>query len=295
LQNACKLFGWLWAAAFLLPKDRSAMRYSMDIVALALYLASLSGYVLHLYRDRLWSGRVASGLLVLAIVAHYYALLERARAIHAVPYDDLYGSMSLFAWLLAVTYLGLETYHRQRAVGSLVVPFVILWLAVAMSVAPSSVQHAPQANGALFALHITIGILAYAAFAISFLLSVIYLIQNRVLRRGLPGFAFWRFPALEVLERMSRSSVWVGLVALAIGTTLGFVWEHRLTGHFAVADPKVLATLIVLAAYIIYLAIVRAPAWRGARAALVCVCNFAIVLFSYTVVNLYFTGFHRFF
>lgn len=267
----------------------------MDIVALALYAASFAGYAMHLYRGRPWSGHIATLLLILAILAHYYALLDRSRAIHAIPYDDLYGSMSLFAWLLAVTYLGLETYHRQRAVGSLVVPFVMLWLAIAVAVAPSSVQHEPPANGALFALHITIGILAYAAFAISFLLSVIYLIQNRVLRRGRPGLAFWRFPALEVLERMSRSSVWVGLIALAIGTALGFVWEHELTGHFAVADPKVLATLIVLALYAIYLSIVHAPAWRGARAAIVCACNFVIVLFSYTIVNLYFTGFHRFF
>ena len=273
------------------------MKYSigMDIVALVLYLASFAGYTVHLYRDRRWSGIAATVLLILAIVAHYYALLERSRVIHAIPYDDLYGSMSLFAWLLAVTYLGLETYHRRRAVGSFVVPFVILWLVIAMVVAPARVHHEPAANGALFAFHITIGILAYAAFAISFLLSLIYLVQNRVLRGGRPGLAFWRFPALDVLERMSRSSVWVGLVALAIGTTLGFMWEHRLTGHFAIADPKVLATLVVLAVYAIYLSIVHAPAWRGVRAASVCACNFVIVLFSYTIVNLYFTGFHRFF
>jgi len=267
----------------------------LDVLALCLYVASFAFYVLDLYHERVRSGRVATLLLIAGLVAHYYALLERARIIHAIPYDDLYGSMSLFAWLLAVTYLGLEVFHRKRAVGSLVVPFVIFWLVVAMAVAPSSQPHAPAANGALFALHITIGILAYASFAISFLLSLIYLIQNRILRRGRPGLAFWRFPALEVLERMSRSSVWIGLVALIAGTSLGFVWEHRLTGHFAIADPKVLFTLLVLAVYAIYLAIVRAPAWRGARAALLCACNFVIVLFSYTVVNLYFTNFHRFF
>lgn len=272
------------------------MTYSMgmDITALGLYAASFAGYVLHLYRGGRWSGRTATLLLVLALVAHYYALLERSHVTHAIPYDDLYGSMSLFSWLLALTYLGLETLHRQRAVGSLVVPFAMIWLALAVGVAPSRVPHDPPANGALFALHITIGILAYAAFAISFLLSVIYLIQNRVLRRGRPGLAFWRFPALDVLERMSRSSVAIGLVALAVGTTLGFVWEHRLTGHFAMADAKVLATMIVLAVYVIYLVLAHAPAWRGARAALLCACNFAIVLFSYTVVNLYFTEFHRF-
>lgn len=273
------------------------MTYSMgmDIAALVLYAASFAGYVLHLYRGGRWSGRIATLLLILAIVVHYYALLERSRAIHAIPYDDLYGSMSLFAWLLALTYLGLELFHRQRAVGSVVVPFVIAWLAAGVAVAPSRILHDPPANGALFAFHITVEILAYAAFAISFLLSTIYLIQNRVLRGGRPGLAFWRFPALDVLERMSRSSVTVGLAALVAGTALGFIWEHRLTGHFAIADAKVLATLIVLALYAIYLAVARSPAWRGARAALLCACNFAIVLFSYTAVNLYFTGFHRFF
>lgn len=268
---------------------------SMDVLALILYAVSFACYVLNLYHERLWTGRLATALLALGILAHYYGLLERSRIIHAIPYDDLYGSMSLFAWLLAVTYLGLELYHRKRAVGSLVVPFVIFWLIVAASIAPSSVRHQPSANGALFALHITIGILAYAAFAISFLLNVIYLIQDRVLRRGRPGLAFWRFPALEALERMSRSSVWVGLVALVIGTSLGFAWMHQLTGHFGIADPKVLVTLLVLTVYAIYLSIVHAPAWRGARAALVCACNFIVVLFSYTIVNLYFTNFHRFF
>ncbi|MGC1934753.1 MAG: cytochrome c biogenesis protein CcsA [Candidatus Acidiferrales bacterium] len=271
------------------------MRLVMDFAALGFYIASFACYAADLFRDRRWIGRLATLFLILGLVAHYYALMERSRVIHAIPYDDLYGSMSLFAWLVALTYLGLEIYHRQRAVGSLVLPFVIFWLVVAVSVAPSSVHHVTVMSGALFALHITIGIWAYGAFAISFLLSLVYLFQNRVLRGGRPGLAFWRFPALEVLERMSRSSVWVGLVLLLVGTTLGFTWEHRLTGHFAAADPKVLVTLVVVAIYAAYLAILHAPAWRGARAAFVCACNFVIVLFSYTVVNLYFTRFHRFY
>jgi ABC-type uncharacterized transport system permease subunit len=271
------------------------MNPQLDYGSLALYAASFAFYALNLYRAKRWIGWLATILLVCGIAAHYYALLERARMIHAIPYDDLYGSMSLFAWLVAVTYLGLELFHRQRAVGSLVLPFVMFWELLAIVVAPSSVPHAARETGALFALHITIGILAYSAFAISFLLSVIFLVQNHILRRGRPGLAFWRFPALDLLERMSRSSVWVGWLALIVSTSFGFVWERRLSGHFGIADPKVLATLLVLAIYAGYLWIVRAPAWRGARAAVVCACNFAVVLFSYTVVNLYFTGFHRYF
>ena len=54
----------------------------------------------------LWLGRMATFLLAGGIVMHYFALLERSRWIHTVPYNDLYGSMSLFAWLLGITLSG---------------------------------------------------------------------------------------------------------------------------------------------------------------------------------------------
>src|SRR3972149_4183545 len=86
------------------------------------------------------------------------------------------------------------------------------------------------ARGPLLALHITLNVLGYAAFALSFVLSVIYLIQNRLLRHHRLKTLVWRFPALEMLERMSRSSVAVGLVSLLAGMALGVVWVSRIYG-----------------------------------------------------------------
>src|SRR5208337_1009600 len=98
----------------------------------------------------------------------------------------------------------------------------------------------PPARGSLFAFHVTLNTWAYAAFALSFVLSMIYLVQDRILRSHHPGAAFWRFPALDVLDRMSRSSVYVGLVALVVGVAGGFIWRHRLTGAYSWGDPKVI-------------------------------------------------------
>jgi len=98
-----------------------------------------------------------------------------------------------------------------------------------------------------------------------------------------------------VLDRMSRSSVYIGLVALIFGVAMGFVWEHRLRGNYSFGDPKVIVTVAILGVYAAYLALSRNAQWRGARAALLCAMNFVIVMFSYTFVNLYLTKFHRFF
>jgi len=261
--------------------------------SLVLYLASFAVYGWLLQASQRKIGAAATLLLSAAIATHYAALLQRSHELHAVPYQDLAGSMSLFAWLLALTYLGLEALHRQRSVGPLVLPFVILFF-VASGAMPGSSAAAP-AHGALFALHVTTNVLAYAAFAISFVLSAIYLLQNRVLRQRQPGSAFWRFPPLETLERVSRSAVWVGTAALLFGTALGFYWSHQLQGRAWNADAKEILAILILAAYGAYLWLGRTTAWRGARAAGLCVANFLLVLFSYTIVNLYLTRYHRYF
>jgi ABC-type transport system involved in cytochrome c biogenesis permease subunit len=267
----------------------------MGLLSLALYAASFLCYARLLYAPNLWLGRLATLLLAGGIASHYFALLERSMGTNTVPYDDLYGSMSLFAWLLGITYLGLELFHRQRSVGAFVTLLLVVWMAVLGWLAPHEMPPPPPARGPLFAFHVTLNTWAYAAFALSFVLSIVYLVQDRVLRSHRPGAAFWRFPALDVLDRMSRSSVFVGLAALAFGVASGLVWEHRLTGMYAWGDPKVIVTLLIVGVYIAYLLLSRTTGWRGSRAALVCTLNFAIVLFSYTLVNLYLTRFHRFF
>jgi ABC-type transport system involved in cytochrome c biogenesis permease subunit len=267
----------------------------LSILSLVVYAASFGCYARVLSVPNLWVGRTATLLLGGGITLHYFALLERSKWIHSVPYDDLYGSMSLFAWLLAITYLGVEIFHQQRSVGAFVTLLLILWIVLLDILAPKMKPVAPPARGALFALHVTLNTWAYAAFALSFVLSLIYIAQDNFLRSRRLGREFWHFPALDALDRMARTSVYIGLVALLAGVSLGLVWAHRLTGGYALGDPKVIITAAILLVYVAYLWLSRSAAWRGARAARLCAINFVMVLFSYTFVNLYLTRFHRYF
>lgn len=263
----------------------------LTVVAYGLSLVLYAGF---LGTGKALTGRLATLLLAMGLVTHYFALLERARGLHTVPYHDLYGSMSLFGWLLALTYLGLELYHRQRSVGAFVLPFILVFF-VAAHLAPADRYSPPDAHGPTFAFHVTLSILAYSAFALSFVLSVIFLGEERLLRRHKLGAMVWRLPPLELLEQMSRSSVLVGLVSIAIGTALGFLWVDRLSDKYSFYDPKYAITLLVLALYAVYFRLARKTAWRGARASKLCVFNFVVVVLSFTVVNLYLSHSHRYF
>jgi ABC-type uncharacterized transport system permease subunit len=264
------------------------------LATLFFYVTSLALYIWNLREPSRMAGIGATFCLLGALGLHYLALLERSRLIHAVPYDDLFGSLSLFAWLLAATYLVLEAIHRRQAVGPFVLPIVIVVFLLAHMSEARPIK-APPAQGPLFAFHVTLNILAYSAFAISFVLSVIFLLQNRRLRDHKLGSVGWRFPALDVLERMTRSSVLIGCGSLAVGMTAGFIWEHRLQGRYWNGDPKVVVTILILAVYVSYTLLSQTPAWRGARASALCIFNFMFVIFSYSIVNRYLSHFHRYF
>jgi ABC-type uncharacterized transport system permease subunit len=258
------------------------------------YAVSLALYILNLREPSRAAGIGATICLIGGLALHYLALLARSRMIHAVPYDDLFGSLSLFAWLLAATYLGLEAIHRRRVVGPFVLPIVLVLFLFAHIPEAHPIK-APPAQGPLFAFHVTLNILAYSAFAISFVLSIIYLVQNRRLRGHKLGVVGWRFPALDVLERMTRSSVLIGLGSLAVGMVAGFILVHRLQGTYWDGDPKVIATVLILVAYVVYILLGRTAAGRGSRASALCILNFFFVLFSYIIAGPFLSHFHRYY
>src|SRR5260370_3824121 len=167
-------------------------------LTLSAYSLSLVSYLRFLYAGKPLAGRLGTIFLGLGLVAHYFALLERSRGLHSVPYHALYGSMSLFGWLLALTYLGLELYHRQRSVGAFVLPFVLVFF-LAAHLAPADRLSPPAAHGIMFAFHVTLSILAYAAFALSFVLSLIFLGEERLLRSHKLCNMVWRLPPPALL------------------------------------------------------------------------------------------------
>jgi len=270
------------------------MNHIYLILTLVAYVLSFVLYFLSLETGKLLAGRLGTLLLGLGLIAHYFALLERSRGLHTVPYHDLYGSMSLFGWLLAVTYLSLELYHQQRSVGAFVLPFILVFF-LAAHLAPPDRMPPPTEHGVVFALHVTLSILAYAAFALSFVLSLIFLAEQRLLRSHNLGNVVWRLPPLELLEQMSQSGVLVGLISIAVGTALGFVAVDRAAGQNSYFDPKYIITLVVLALYVIYFRLARTASWRGARASKLCIFNFVVVVLSFTLVNLYLSHSHRYF
>jgi ABC-type uncharacterized transport system permease subunit len=260
-------------------------------LAVAFYGAAEATAVLALVARRERFAWVTPALVAIGLVLHFRDLLVRARALGSVPYRTLGGSVSLFGWMLGIAFLVLLLRHRERAIGPFLIPFIILTTGVGLVLPESRSAPAEGTQGSLFAFHVTLGILAYAAFTFSFVLSLLTLIQDRQLRRRQTGILFARLPALEVIGRMNRTSVSIGLVTLAASLAIGLVRAEALWS--SLADPKVAWALITVVVYGFLLWMER-RGWEGPRAAVLSIVGFGIMLFSYTVVNVYFSQAHRF-
>jgi ABC-type uncharacterized transport system permease subunit len=218
-------------------------------------------------------------------------LHARARALGSVPYRTLAGSMALFGWMLAIAFLALHFRHRERGIGPFLIPFVIVFSAVALLIPFQPSSPKPETQGPLFALHVTLAILGYAAFALSFVLSLLYLVQSRQIRRARTGLLFARLPSLEAIGRLNRTAVSIGIAALFVSVLLGVIWaRHVWTG---VGDAKLVWALFTLLVYALLLWMDR-RGWKGQRVAFLSIVGFGMVIFSYTVVNLYFSQAHTF-
>jgi ABC-type transport system involved in cytochrome c biogenesis permease subunit len=273
---------------------------SLGYVALVCYAISTGFYVAYLRSPRPAYGWAATSLAAVGAVLNLDSLYARSAALHSVPYRDLVGSMALLGFFLAVISLLLEIRHRDRSLGPYLMPVVLLFLLVALRVPASKIPPAPELKGAVFAFHVTLNMLAYAALAVSCALSALYLVAGRALKGGkslTTDGAASRLPSLGYLERANRTSLGVGVLASTCGFILGGYWASRVwrPEHPSWAlDPKIISVALILSFY--WTILVRAH--RGAApvtTARLSVAGFGLVIVSYTAINLFVSKLHAFY
>jgi len=265
---------------------------AMSLIALLCYLAAEGFAIAHMRRDRAWLGLVTTVLLLLGFFAHFGALQVGGRITKTVPYHDLTTSMSLFAWMVIGVYGVLLLIHREVSTGPFLIPVALVFMSASLLLGRDiELVRDPRLTGPLFALHVTIAIFGYAALSLSFVLAQLYLIQTRQLHRRKLGLLFSRLPALDVLWRLHRTATVHGVVALTIAAGLGLVWAKRNWGTYW--DAKVAFTFLMIGIYLVTLVGPRLGL-GGKRLAMVSIGGYGLLIFSYTVVNLFITTSHVF-
>ncbi len=261
------------------------------VLALVLYAAAAAAYFGYLY-FRHWEG-AAAWLGRAALVAHTLTLGFRVVESGRPPFAYLFEATLFFTWLLMVNYTLLESIIGLKVAGAFVTPvtFVLLFSAAAMPREASVID--PTLAGAWVAVHLSLSIIGYAAFTMAFVLSLMYLLQEKQLRSKAFRLIFRRLPSLEVLDTWSHRLVAVGLALLTLGIISGSIWAGHAWGSHWSWDPKETWSVITWAVYGAYLLLRARFGWHGRKAAYLSIIGYVFVLVNFFVVNLFLNSLHR--
>jgi cytochrome c-type biogenesis protein CcsB len=270
-------------------------------IATFVYFFAMVLYVSYLAFRSEMLGKVASLSMLGGVVVETAAIGMRwyesyQMGIGRAPLTNLYESLAFFAWTFAVIYLVLERKFKIRTVGAFVAPFPFLIMAYA-ALNPNDIQPlVPALKSNWLISHVVTCFVGYAAFAVSFGVSFLYLFKAGSEKRSpKPARSFWDFlPSSAALDEIGYKTIAIGFPLLTIGIVTGAFWANVAWGTYWSWDPKETWSLIVWLIYAAYLHARITRGWRGKRAAILSIVGFAATIFCYLGVNLILSGLHSY-
>jgi len=265
-----------------------------------IYFGAFMLYLLMMVSGREFLGRLATFVAAGGLVAHTTAIILRwvesyRLGVGHAPLSNLYESLIFFAWTIVLLYLIVELRTKNRTIGAFITPIAFLAMAYA-SFSPninSQIQPLiPALQSNWLISHVITCFFGYAAFSLSFGLSIMYLIK-RLDTQNRNNIFLKLIPRTVVLEDLNYQMVVTGFIMLTLGIITGSVWAQSAWGSYWSWDPKETWSLITWFVYATVIHSRMVKGWRGKKIAILCFIGFSCVLFTYFGVN-YLAGLHSY-
>jgi cytochrome c-type biogenesis protein CcsB len=264
------------------------------------YFVCFFFYLLMMVMGKSILGRIASYVTLGGFVVHTFAIILRwfesyKLGIGHAPLSNLYESLIFFAWTIILLYLLIEWRTKNKSIGAIATLLAFGAMAYGSYSPTISSRIQPlvpalQSNWLL--AHVITSFFGYAAFALAFGLSLMYLIK-RLDKPEKQNIFLNLIPSSSILDDLTYQMVVIGFLQLALGIITGAVWAHSAWGSYWTWDPKETWSLIT---WLVYAALLHARlmrGWRGKRLAIFSIVGFCCVIFTYFGVN-YLPGLHSY-
>jgi cytochrome c-type biogenesis protein CcsB len=270
------------------------MMNSSSILSLVTFVYGLAGfcYIFSWVFKKPAVGKLATWITILAVAGNTAGILLRwiesyKLGIGHAPLSNLYESLVFFSWAIGLIYLVIERRYPYRVIGAFTTPLAFLALAYA-SLSPNISDRIqpliPALKSNWLIAHVITCFIGYAAFAIAFGISVMYLLRQRETegKNSLLNL----LPDTDVLDELTHQLIMFGFLFLSAGIITGAVWANTAWGRYWGWDPKETWSLITWFIYATLLHARLMRGWHGKRIAYLSIIGFAAVLFTYFGVNL---------
>ncbi len=268
-------------------------------ISMYLYLCAFLLYLFFFVNRKRYVGLTATSVVSIGFLIHTLGLILRWAETYRtgygyVPLSNMYESLIFFSWTIVLIYLLLEFRFKQRIIGTFAIAFAFMAIA-GSSILPGSTAEIkpliPALQSNWLAIHVITCFFGYAAFAVSFGISVLFLIQHR--REELSSPISW-LPNTKMLDEINYRSIVIGFPMLTVGIITGAAWANYAWGSYWSWDPKETWSLITWLIYAAFLHARITRDWRGRKMAFLSMMGFLAVLFTYFGVAYLLAGLHSY-
>jgi len=270
------------------------MNLTFFFSAIALYLIATAGYIIFFVQpERKVIATTALWAAFLGFGSHFVYFILRWTESGRIPVTNFFEAISALGMGIVLVFLIMELRYRIPALGTFMLPLVLLLMAPAAITSRQIGGVNPILKSAWLGIHTSLALLGDAAFAFAFIVSIMYLIQERQLKHKNLGAIFHRLPPLDVMDTISYKALSIGWPLFTLGMITGSIWAESAWGTYWSWQPKETASLIV---WLLYLSLLhlRTIGWRGRKMAWLSIAGFLFVLISFFVVSRIGVGKHTF-
>lgn len=235
-----------------------------------------------------------------------------------VPWNDLYGSLSVVTFFTIVLFVAFGARYQIWFAGPIVLAFADALLGYARYWNKGLTPLVPSLQSYWIYIHVPVVLAAYAAFLIGFCTSILYLLKKRDEDRiaavagklvgaavspgavaavaPRPRYLEWLdiVPSAAKLDIITYRVNAIGEILLTFGIILGALWAHDVWGSYWQWDPKETAILVSWMIYAAYLHVHTRPSLRGVASAWLSIVAFTSIMFCYFGVNIWISGLHSY-
>ena len=260
-------------------------------IVMVIYFAAMILYFAFITVKKDGVARLAVALQIAGLALHTAALVCRGIGAGRLPLTNQYEFATSFAWGLCLVSLVFVLRFKFPVLGAFAAPVIFLIIGYAAMQSREVRQLMPALRSNWLGFHVSTAIISYGAFGVSFVLSIIFLLRERM--KGRP---FWdrHIPGREKLDVISYRSVSLGLLFLTFTILTGAIWAERAWGSYWSWDPKETWSLVTWIIYAAYLHLRIRRGWQGRSAAIFAAVGFVCVIFTYIGVNTLLPGIHSY-
>ena len=263
-------------------------------ITLFLYIGATIGFVMHVATQKRGARKAAFAILGSAFSLHTVIILLRWIKAGHIPLVNMHETLSFFAWSISAFFMIFQWKERVKSLGAFVVPIATFAMIGAAFYSKKIAPLPPALQSWWLPLHATICLIAYGVFALAFAIAVMYIIQERQIKKKQLGPFFRRLPSLQTLDKLGQLSLKIGFPLLTLGIITGALWADSAWGSYWSWDPKETWSLITWLLYAALLHQRLAVGWRGRRAAYMTIIAFGVLLFTFIGVNFVLPGLHSY-